>query len=180
MSDNDEYLEYRKSVYENKAKSEDDFEKYITFISSGALGLSLTFIDKIVPVKGSVWLWSLASGLILLTITLLVNLLSHYLSKKYSEKTISDLDNNIEHKTLIKNIEKRNSRIETLNVFSIFSLFTGILLFVIYIILNIYNMNNSNDKQSPRTTPPPKPLTEEKGRTIPLPPQNKPSSTPKK
>jgi pterin-4a-carbinolamine dehydratase len=41
--------EYRKSLYLQKTKSDDQFEKAITFISSGALGLTLTFNDKIVP-----------------------------------------------------------------------------------------------------------------------------------
>lgn len=39
-----QWKEYRLYILEQKSKSEDDFEKYITFISSGALGLTVTFI----------------------------------------------------------------------------------------------------------------------------------------
>jgi hypothetical protein len=37
-----------------KEKSEDDFERNITYISAGALAISLTFLERIVPVKESV------------------------------------------------------------------------------------------------------------------------------
>lgn len=37
----EEWKEYHRSVLEEKRKSDDDYEKYITFIASGALGLGL-------------------------------------------------------------------------------------------------------------------------------------------
>ncbi len=42
------WQEYRQALYLQKTKSDDLFEKAITFISSGALALTLTFHDKIV------------------------------------------------------------------------------------------------------------------------------------
>ncbi|SMD43098.1 hypothetical protein SAMN00777080_1675 [Aquiflexum balticum DSM 16537] len=46
-----EWIEYRQSVLEQKSKSDDDFEKYITYISSGALIITLTFVEKISPLE---------------------------------------------------------------------------------------------------------------------------------
>lgn len=57
-----EWKEYRLSILEQKAKSDDDFEKYITFISSGALIITLTFVEKISPLDHSVYKWIIISG----------------------------------------------------------------------------------------------------------------------
>ncbi len=174
-----EWKEFRKSVFENKIKSEDDYEKYITLISSGALGLSITFIEKIVPLKNATEKWILIAGWILLTITLFVSLLSHFYSRRYSEITIEDIDNDLNYDTIADNINRRNKYLEWFNFSTISTLFLGIISIVIFVSINIYIMsNNPNTKPNPNQHP--KPLTEEKGRTIPKPPQSKPSSTPKK
>lgn len=130
--------EYRLSVTEQKMKSDDDFEKYITFISSGALGLSLTFIDKISPLKQSVCLWIIVIGWFSLAITLFFNLLSHFLSSKYSEKIVQEIDDEIEYDILISNINKRNRVISILNLISIILLGVGIILILIFTTINAY------------------------------------------
>lgn len=45
-----------------KEKSEDDYEKNLVYISSGTLVLSLTFIEKIVPLQGSTVVWFLIAS----------------------------------------------------------------------------------------------------------------------
>lgn len=175
-----EWKEFRKSVYENKLKSEDDYEKYLTLISSGALGLSITFIEKIVNLEHATCKGLLILGWVFLTITLFGSLLSHFFSRKYSEKTIDDIDDSsIEYDVLSKKLEKRNSKLECFNIVNISTLFSGIVLIIIFISTNILIMNNS---QKPRPSDQPKPRTHEvdKGRTIPKPPTSKPDSTPKK
>ena len=130
------WLEYRKSLLEQKSKSDDDFEKYITLISSGALGLSLTFLDKITPLDKAVYIWIVATGWILLTLTLLLNLYSHFLSSKYTTKSIDEIDDEVDYDTLRENLEKRNKNINKFNGWSIFFLFLGIFCVLIYVILN--------------------------------------------
>ncbi|MCX2681060.1 hypothetical protein OOZ15_13995 [Galbibacter sp. EGI 63066] len=132
-----EWKEYRRSILEEKSKSDDDFEKYITYISSGALGLTMTFFDKISPLEKSISLWIIATGWIALAITLFVNLLSHYLSSRYNEKTVQDLDSNISYEKLSCNIDRRNNKISILNLASIILLGLGILLILIFSILNL-------------------------------------------
>ena len=68
--------DYRKSLYIQKSESDDLFEKAITFISSGALGLTLAFHDKIVPVENSVAVLLIAIGWFLLVATLFINLIT--------------------------------------------------------------------------------------------------------
>lgn len=135
----EEWKEYRLSVLEQKSKSDDDFEKYITFIASGALGLTITFIDKISPLNESIAIWVIATGWVLLALTLFINLLSHFLSSKYNEQTIQDIDDEIEYDVLINRIDGRNKTISCLNLSTIILLGLGIILILIYTIINAYN-----------------------------------------
>jgi len=134
----EEWKNFRKEILENKSKSDDDFEKYITFISSGALGLTLVFIEKIVPLKNAIVIWLLALGWFTLAFTLILNLYSHYLSSKYSAQSIDDIYNEIKYDKLEKNINKRNKRIEHLNRLSIVLLLIGILCILTFSTINIY------------------------------------------
>jgi hypothetical protein len=135
----EEWKEYRKSILVEKGKSDDDFEKYITFIASGSLGLTLTFIDKISPLKQSIGIWVIIVGWVFLASTLFINLLSHFLSSRYNEKTIQDLDDEIKYDDLINNIDKRNKLVSNLNLTSIILLGLGILFILIFTALNAYN-----------------------------------------
>lgn len=134
-----EWVEYRKSILKEKGKSDDDFEKYITFIASGSLGLTLTFIDKISPLKESICIWIIVVGWLFLASTLFINLLSHFLSSRYNEKTVQDIDDDIEYSKLISNIDKRNKVVSNLNLSSIILLGLGILFILIFTTINAYN-----------------------------------------
>lgn len=135
----EEWKEYRLSVLVQKSKSDDDFEKYITFIASGALGLTITFIDKISPLNESIAIWVIATGWVLLALTLFINLLSHFLSSKYNEQTVQDIDDEIEYDVLINRIDSRNKTISRLNLSSIILLGLGIISILIYTIINAYH-----------------------------------------
>ena len=173
-----EWLEFSKSVYEIKSKSQDDFEKYINLIASGGLGLTIAFFDKIVQIDIAIHLWIIVLGWFSLAFTLLVNLLSHFNSVKYSELTISEI-NNKDYDAVFINVERRNKKINRFNITSLVSLITGVLSIILFVTINIYNMNN-NPKPNPNQQP--KPATEEKnrGRTTPQPPQVRPSKKKKK
>lgn len=132
------WLEYRKSLLEQKSKSDDDFEKYITFIASGALGLTLTILNKITPIDFAVYIWLVATGWVLLALTLLINLLSHFLSSKYTNKSIDEIDENIDYASLKEKLHKRNKIINNLNSGSIFLLIAGVMFILIYVILNLF------------------------------------------
>ena len=165
----------REAFQRVKEKSEDDFEKYITYISAGALGLSLTFIEKIVQFKETVFLWVLILGWLFLTLTLLVNLLSHFYSKRLIDKTIEDFDN--KDPSLLSNIKKRNKNIDKVNISTIITLILGITLLIIFISLNANNMAKERQTvQKPQQNE----RYEELGRTIPQPRDTKPPVTPNK
>src|SRR5437867_2615202 len=47
--------EHRRQIWQDIQSSADNFDKYILTLSSGALGLSLSFIKDIVPLGTAVW-----------------------------------------------------------------------------------------------------------------------------
>lgn len=155
----------RENLLEALEKSEDDFERKITYISAGSLALSITFIEKIVALDHAEKIWFLIIGWALLILTLLVNLLSHYYSKVLTRQTIYDLDNNVAD--ISQKIVARNKKIDSINVCCIFTLIIGLALFVIFVSLNTIAMSKEKTKQS--TTIKLVPDDYEKlGRTIPI------------
>jgi hypothetical protein len=64
----------RDNLLRGKEKSDDDFEKNITFLSAGALALSMTFIEKVIYISSETKFCLLYFSWALLTVTLIVNL----------------------------------------------------------------------------------------------------------
>jgi short subunit fatty acids transporter len=136
---NKEWEEYRKSLLLEKSKSDDDFEKYITLISSGGLGITIAYMNQIVPLKEAIVVWVLLLGWVLLTVTLFLNLYSHYKASKDKEDTIKDIDEDEDYDCLLKNIDKRNKVINRLNFSSIICLGLGLLSIILFTIINSYH-----------------------------------------
>lgn len=131
-----EWNNFRNSVYETKSKSQDDFEKYINVIASGGIALTIAFFDKIVKIETAGYIWIIIMGWILLVITLLSNLISHYLTIQYAVKTINEINDKL-YDSIFNNVKIRNKRTTILNIISIIALFTGIASIITFIILNI-------------------------------------------
>jgi hypothetical protein len=179
---NQDWIDYRNAVSENKSKSQDDFEKYINLLASGGIVLSLTFLEKIITVDKTIFKAFYVIGLIFLIVTLLSNLYSHHKSIKDSDLTIKEIDEE-KYDDIFKNIDSRNKIINRFNITSIWSLIIGTISILTFVTINLFNMSdNQNPRPSDRPTQNPTPLTEEKrGRTNPNPsPQIKPSNNPKK
>src|SRR5687768_5136591 len=74
-------------------KSQDAFEKQLSFISAGSLALSIGFIKDIVKNIGEAdCRWLLVIGWILLACTLLINCISHLRAADLHNKTIEDIN----------------------------------------------------------------------------------------
>lgn len=166
-----EYISnYRKSVEENKNKSQDDFEKYINLLASGGLVISLMFLEKLVENKiNSNGNWLFVIGLIGFVSTLLINLISHKKSindSNYILETLGFDTSKTDDEDFINEVSRRNKVLDTWNKLSIGSLIIGALTILMYFTINFLNMSNQQPKPQPT---PPKPHTEEKGRTNPMP-----------
>lgn len=121
-----------KKVYE---KSQDTFEKQLSFLSAGALGFSMLFVEKIVnDFNSSKCKWTIILSWLILGGTLIVNLVSHLLSARNNYKTMSEIDNDL------YSFEKVNGRIRIINFLNwttIVMLLIGILLFIFFVLFNI-------------------------------------------
>ncbi len=127
---------YGQELKELFHKSQDTFEKQLSYISAGALALSVGFIKDIVtPIKASSFKWMLLAGWGLLISTLLLNLVSHMLAGKYAKigaKETEDIENAYDP---VK-IDKRAKRMECINWTTVGMLAGGIILIVLYITFN--------------------------------------------
>lgn len=158
---------YRNSVIENKNKSQDDFEKYINLLASGGIIISLTFLEKIVTITSITFLSFYIIGLLLMVVTLLSNLYSHYKSMNDSDLIINEIDDE-RYEDVFKNIAIRNKPINFLNKASIWSLIIGTILILTFVTINLYNMDkNQNPLPQDDTINQPEPKT---GRLSPTPP----------
>jgi len=125
-----------KTYYEilNKAyfESSAQFDKQILFISSGALGLSFTFIKDIVELETAICKGLLLVSWILFSIVILMSLFSHYTSKQAINTQIENIEDEKNNKANFL-----NSITKLLNISMIISIVLGLISLILFIIINI-------------------------------------------
>ena len=128
----------------------------MTFITSGALALTLTFHDKIVPVEKAKAVYLIAIGWFFLATTLFINLISHYQSSKSLNRSAEEIDRVISYSLSFENfnnnLNKRNILIDCLNKITIWLLGVGLCFVIMYVTLNIYNGKEIHTQTSVQTT----------------------------
>jgi len=130
-----ELLEYHAHLKEAVIKSQEAFEKQLSYISAGSLSVSMAFIKNVVgELKQSKYEGFLIAGWSLMGITLLINLLSHVFTSNCHNKTIEEIG---ERKYSYTTALCRHNDIKKLNYVSIGTLIFGIASVLIFITLNI-------------------------------------------
>lgn len=135
----------RDKIQDVIAKTEDHFENKLSAISAGALGLTLTFLEKIIPLENSISAIFLIIGWTFLVLTLLLNLISHMISKHFSHKTLLDLDKSKtsrQYKVTYFKVIKRNKKIDCLNWISVITIILGISFIVLFSSVNVLQKVN--------------------------------------
>jgi hypothetical protein len=131
MSEDEETEKYKEILYKGFAYSSEQFDKAMLYVSAGALGVSITFIEKIVPLDKAHNKWLLLLSWILEVVTILLFTLNHYLSFKAFNNEIVQL-------YVEKKKQKTNDRlVKWLNLAMIVSLPLGLISFIIFIFINI-------------------------------------------
>lgn len=127
--------EYRNELVRILEKSNDAFEKQLSYISSGAIGVSMLLVERLFAnLSAPTHKWLLTTGWIVLAITLLINLISHLISFRSNFKTIEEIDSETYQQGKAK---RRNGIIIIVNWLSAILLFLGIILIVVFISINI-------------------------------------------
>ena len=148
----------REVLQEIKDKSEDDYEKNITYISAGALGVSITFLSEIIDVNRAEYILLIITSWIFFAITLISNLCSHLYSSYIMDLSMDDEDDQA-----MANWKRRTRKIRIWNIFNVVLLMFGITLFVIFVSLNIPAMSKAKNDNSQASKP--SSTTEQHGRT---------------
>lgn len=130
----DDILEYKEELIKVLQKSQDTFETQLSYISAGALTLSMAFIKDIVKFSDATHKGYIILGWIFLAITLLVNFISHNISATSINKTIDEINN---HQYNDKKIKKRFEIIQKINWGTIGTLILGIACVILYASINI-------------------------------------------
>ena len=132
-------LDYRKSIENNKIRSENDFEKHINIFAGIGVFVSLIEFNKI----GSCTTHHicLLLSIICYVITLLINPISVRKSINDSNYILEEIGyddiGKLESEHFLRELERRNNIIETLNDISVSSLIAGVFFFLIFLVINI-------------------------------------------
>jgi len=137
---------YREELVSLKHTSNDLFEKQLSYISAGALGLSMIVVDKVFKdISNTTWKETLIISWICFGATLIINLVSHLYAGNMHNRNIADIDNDKYDQQLAT---RRNFQINVVNYISVIMLFIGICCFITYTSKNIYSMNNKKAKST--------------------------------
>ena len=131
MSD-DNYIQEQ---YQALKYSNEQFDKNVLFIASGALGISFAFIEKVIPdLKHAVDSCFLISSWYFFAGVIFISLVAHFISIMANRWAINhDTDEkNYSHKRSIW-----NTIIRALNILMIIGLLAGIILLISFVKLNI-------------------------------------------
>ncbi len=162
----EEDKEYWNQLFQTYKESATLFEKNLLYITSGALGISITFLSDIVVLENAKLFWLLVTSWSLFTIVIFVNLISHYFSMKSM---------NHELKHFLKEQKPKNKFekfVKNMNLSMIFGLPLGLVFLILFLSLNLKSMskqNNPNPRPQPSEPSYPSPGT--KGIEIPQRPQ---------
>ncbi|HEX5153621.1 MAG TPA: hypothetical protein VFW07_19365 [Parafilimonas sp.] len=128
-------LKYKEELVTLLHKSQDSFEKQLSYISAGSLALSIGFIkDVVTNIAEARSKRLLDMGWILLCITLLGNCISHIRAADLHNKTIADINHG---RYDDKKVEKRYKEVSAVNWISVFTMLFGIASIVIFVSVNI-------------------------------------------
>ena len=132
MSDKDEYLSTLYKAYDYCVIQ---YEKNILYLSSGALGVSMAFIEKIVPLQTAISTCYLITSWYLLATTMLISLLSTFLSFRAIAKHIKNYSP--DNKDNEERRQRLNRILRFLNLVMMFGLFAGIIFLITFIQKNV-------------------------------------------
>jgi NADH:ubiquinone oxidoreductase subunit 2 (subunit N) len=113
-----------------------EFDKSLTYVSSGILAVSFAFIEKIVPLKSAVSKGYLITGWYLLGIAIFLSVVAHYVNIILLRKIISRRNAQTEMER--KKMENRSEvMIQIFNVLTLVLIAIGSWLIISFIKINI-------------------------------------------
>jgi hypothetical protein len=134
---------FKESLERTNESSQEMFEKQLYTIAAGGIGVTVAFLDKIIPIATSKYTELLYFGWLALTLTILINLISHRVSHRLHYKTIFEIQNdNYDQNKAIR----RNRIIGWWNNATITLIMIGIVLILSFITYNLINMSDKTKR----------------------------------
>lgn len=141
--------EYWNQLFETYKESATLFEKKLLYITSGALGISITFLSDIVDLNKACFFYLLILAWSIFTIVILISLISHYCSMKSL---------NHEMKYFLKGKKPKNKYeiwVKRMNISMIIGLPLGLVFLILFLSINLTIMSKQNNpKPNPQPTHP--------------------------
>ena len=163
--------------------TENDFEQKLLYISSGALVLSLTLLEKVLKFENCQYVISLIIGWAFLVVALLINLISQQVSAHFLRLQLKEINEGVKHRVRSKRVAARNDKTICINWSTIVFLILGIGCIIFFTPQNailqsqqqnittnnttMCNKNASNPLNEGRTAH--EPQIEQRGRTAAIP-----------
>ena len=148
--------EYRQKVWEDTKSGTENFDKYLLTFSSGALGLSLTFIKDVAPIGQAVWIPSLFVSWVAFLLCILVTLISFRISILALEGMLPHLNEfylNSNAEAFDKHRESWLTKaVEWLAWAGIILFICGVFFTMMFVYANIREANRMNAKENSKTT----------------------------
>ncbi len=128
--------EYIKAKYQALSYGNEQFDKNVLFIASGALGISFGFIEKVVPnLTSAVNKHFLIDSWYCFASVIFISLVAHFISILANRWAI--VNDDMEDAKYNKISGRWNLGIRALNIFMILGLFFGVILLVLFVKQNI-------------------------------------------
>jgi hypothetical protein len=133
----DPLQQYKEELVDLLHKSQDAFERQLSYISAGSLALSIGFIKDIIHnIDVAEYKWLLNAGWALLGMTLLINCISHIRAADLHNRTIADINNSLYDQDVVT---QRYKEIGYINWGTVGTLIAGIASIIIFLSINIYH-----------------------------------------
>jgi hypothetical protein len=161
----EEDKEYWNQLFSTYKESATLFEKNLLYITSGALGISLTFLSDIVDLNNALFFYLIIIAWSIFTLVILVSLISHYFSMK-------SLNHEMEYfLKKEKPLNKYDKCVKGMNISMIICLPLGLVFLILFLSLNLSNMSKQSNPNPHPTPHPTHPSPGTKGIEIPQRPQ---------
>lgn len=127
---------YLDKLYQALHYSNEQFDKNVLFIASGALGISFAFVEKIVPnLKNACGKCLLISSWYFFAGVIFISLVAHFFSILALRWAIKNNENKSPEKSIIE--DRWNLTVRIINGFMIAGLLAGMILLILFIHFNL-------------------------------------------
>lgn len=133
------YAQYRQHLLEGRRLSFQQFDKAVLTLSGGGLGLSLTFIDRVVPLSTATHKWILALAWGLFAVSVMSTLISFITSQFAFDRELMLSEDYYMHdnEEALTQLNRPATLTKAINVISAASFLLAVMCLVYFVSINV-------------------------------------------